>query len=98
MQQLEGAPILGPNEVESLLLTMLGFCFLVSFIAAKLDFSLALGAFLVGVMGAESEPVKRIYHQCQPLRTMFSAIFFVTIGLLIVFAVLVHARTAVLAG
>ncbi len=71
------------KDDESLLLTMLGFCFLVSFIAAKLDFSLALGAFLVGVMGAESEPLKRIYQQCLPLRTMFSAIFFVTIGLLI---------------
>ena len=71
------------KDDESLLLTMLGFCFLVAFIAAKLNFSLALGAFLVGVMGAESEPLKRIYHQCVPLRTMFSAIFFVTIGLLI---------------
>ncbi len=71
------------KDDESLLLTMLGFCFLVSFIAAKLNFSLALGAFLVGVMGAESEPLKRIYQQCLPLRTMFSAIFFVTIGLLI---------------
>jgi CPA2 family monovalent cation:H+ antiporter-2 len=71
------------KDDESLLLTMLGFCFLVSFVAAKLDFSLALGAFLVGVMGAESEPLKRIYQQCLPLRTMFSAIFFVTIGLLI---------------
>jgi CPA2 family monovalent cation:H+ antiporter-2 len=71
------------KDDESLLLTMLGFCFLVSFIAAKLNFSLALGAFLVGVMGAESEPLKRIYQQCVPLRTMFSAIFFVTIGLLI---------------
>jgi len=71
------------KDDESLLLTMLGFCFLVSFIAVKLDFSLALGAFLVGMMGAESEPLKRIYQQCVPLRTMFSAIFFVTIGLLI---------------
>lgn len=71
------------KDDESLLLTMLGCCFLVSFVAAKLDFSLALGAFLVGVMGAESEPLKRIYQQCLPLRTMFSAIFFVTIGLLI---------------
>jgi CPA2 family monovalent cation:H+ antiporter-2 len=71
------------KDDESLLLTMLGFCFFVSFIAAKLDFSLALGAFLVGVMGAESEPVKRLYQQSVPLRTMFSAIFFVTIGLLI---------------
>lgn len=71
------------KDDESLLLTMLGFCFLVSFIAAKLNFSLALGAFLVGVMGAESQPLKRIYQQCIPLRTLFSAIFFVTIGLLI---------------
>lgn len=71
------------KDDESLLLAMLGFCFLVSFTAAKLDFSLALGAFLVGVMGAESEPLKRIYQQCVPLRTLFSAIFFVTIGLLI---------------
>jgi len=71
------------KDDESLLLTMLGFCFLVSFIAAKLNFSLALGAFLVGVMGSESESLKRIYQQCVPLRTMFSAIFFVTIGLLI---------------
>jgi len=71
------------KDDESLLLTMLGFCFLVAFMAIRLDFSLALGAFLVGVMAAEAESVKRIYHQCQPLRTMFSAIFFVTIGLLI---------------
>ncbi len=71
------------KDDESLLLTMLGFCFLVAFIAAKLDFSLALGAFLVGVIGAESDSAKRLYQQCQPLRTMFSAIFFVTIGLLI---------------
>jgi len=71
------------KDDESLLLTMLGFCFLVSFIADKLSYSLALGAFLVGVMGAESEALKRIYQQCLPLRTMFSAIFFVTIGLLV---------------
>lgn len=71
------------KDDESLLLAMLGFCFLVAFVAIRLDFSLALGAFLVGVMAAEAEAVKRIYHQCQPLRTMFSAIFFVTIGLLI---------------
>lgn len=71
------------KDDESLLLTMLGFCFLASFVAAKLNFSLALGAFLVGVVGAEAEPLKRIYQQCLPLRTLFSAIFFVTIGLLI---------------
>lgn len=71
------------KDDETLLLTMLGFCFLVSFIALKLNYSLALGAFVVGVLGAESEHLRRIYQQCVPLRTMFSAIFFVTIGLLV---------------
>jgi len=71
------------KDDESLLLTILGFCFLVSFIALKLNYSLALGAFIVGVMGAESDYLRRIYQQCMPLRIMFSAIFFVTIGLLV---------------
>ncbi len=71
------------KDDESLLLAVLGFCFLVSFMAAKLKYSLPLGAFLVGVMGAESGALKRINQQCVPLRTMFSAIFFVTIGLLV---------------
>ncbi|MDD4101203.1 MAG: cation:proton antiporter [Kiritimatiellae bacterium] len=71
------------KDDETLLLTILGFCFLVSFIALRLNYSLALGAFMVGVMGAESEHLRRIYQHCIPLRTMFSAIFFVTIGLLV---------------
>lgn len=71
------------QDDESLLLATLGVCFLVAFIAFQLDFSLALGAFLIGVVVAESEPLKRIYDQCVPLRSVFSAIFFVTIGLLV---------------
>lgn len=71
------------KDDEALLLTILGFCFLVSFVADRLNFSLALGAFFIGVVAAESEPLERIYAQCVPLRTMFSAIFFVTIGLLV---------------
>ena len=39
------------KDDETLLLTLLGLCFFVSFIAFKLDYSLALGAFLVGVLG-----------------------------------------------
>lgn len=71
------------KDDEALLLTILAFCFLVSFIALQLDFSLALGAFLIGVVAAESDALKQIYEQCVPLRTVFSAIFFVTIGLLV---------------
>ena len=71
------------KDDETLLLALLGCCFLVSFIAAKLDFSLALGAFLVGVLGSGTEVRERINRLTVPLRNMFAAVFFVTIGLLV---------------
>ena len=71
------------KDDEVLLLTLLGCCFLVSFIASKLDFSLALGAFLVGVLGSGTEVRERINRLTAPLRNMFAAVFFVTIGLLV---------------
>jgi len=71
------------KDDESLLLTGLGACFLVSFIAAHLDFSLALGAFLMGILGASSDVRNRLHSLTAPLRNMFAAVFFVTIGLLV---------------
>ena len=71
------------RDDESLLLTLLGLCFFVSFIAFKLDYSLALGAFLVGILGASSDVRHRLHELAGPLRSMFSAVFFVTIGLLV---------------
>ena len=71
------------KDDETLLLTLLGCCFLVSFIAAKLDFSLALGAFLVGVLASGTEVRERIHRLTAPLRNMFAAVFFLTIGLLV---------------
>ena len=71
------------KDDETLLLTLLGCCFLVSFIAAKLDFSLALGAFLVGVLGTGTEVRERLHRLAAPLRSMFAAVFFVAIGLLV---------------
>ena len=71
------------KDDETLLLTALGACFLVSFIAARLDFSLALGAFLMGILGASSDVRSRIHSLMAPLGNMFAAVFFVTIGLLV---------------
>lgn len=71
------------RDSEALLLTTLGFCFLVSFLAFKLDYSLALGAFLVGMLGASSEVRQKLHELAAPLRNMFAAVFFVTIGLLV---------------
>lgn len=71
------------GDDEALLLTVLGFCFFVSYIALKFDFSLALGAFLVGVIGSTSDVRYRLNRLAEPLKSMFAAVFFVSIGLLV---------------
>jgi CPA2 family monovalent cation:H+ antiporter-2 len=69
------------NEV--LLVTVLGLCFGVSLLAVKLDYSVALGAFLIGALIAEAREMGRIEILTEPIRDMFSAVFFVAIGMLI---------------
>ena len=68
---------------EMLLVTVLGLCFGVSLLAAKLGYSVALGAFLIGAIIAEAREIHRVEALTEPIRDMFSAIFFVAIGLLI---------------
>ena len=69
------------NEV--LLVTVLGLCFGVSLLAVKLEYSVALGAFLIGAIIAEARELGRIEILTEPIRDMFSAVFFVAIGMLI---------------
>jgi monovalent cation:H+ antiporter-2, CPA2 family len=71
------------GDSEALLLLVLGCCFFVTYIAFKLDFSLALGAFLVGVIGSNSDVRGRLLRLADPLRSMFAAVFFLSIGLLV---------------
>ncbi|WP_118179419.1 cation:proton antiporter [Paraburkholderia phosphatilytica] len=68
---------------EMLLVAVLGFCFGFCLIVVKLGYSIALGAFLIGAIIAESRHLHRIEHLIAPLRDAFSAIFFVTIGLML---------------
>jgi CPA2 family monovalent cation:H+ antiporter-2 len=68
---------------EMLLVTVLGLCFGVSLLAVKLGYSVALGAFVIGAVVAESREIGKIEHLMEPVRDMFSAVFFVAIGLLI---------------
>ncbi len=68
---------------EMLLITVLGLCFGFCLIVVKLDYSIALGAFLIGAIMAESRALHSIERVVAPLRDMFSAIFFVTIGLML---------------
>ncbi|MBP9901195.1 MAG: cation:proton antiporter [Verrucomicrobia subdivision 3 bacterium] len=68
---------------EMLIITLLGLCFGVSLLALKLGYSVALGAFIIGAVIAEAREIHRIETLIEPVRDMFSAIFFVAIGLLI---------------
>src|SRR6185436_11938647 len=68
---------------EMLLITVLGLCFGVSLLAVELEYSVALGAFLIGAIVAEARQIARIEMLMEPVRDTFSAVFFVSIGLLI---------------
>jgi CPA2 family monovalent cation:H+ antiporter-2 len=68
---------------EVLLVAVLGTCFGISLLSAKLGYSVALGAFLCGAVIAESREIGRVQALTEPIRDMFSAVFFVAIGLLI---------------
>ncbi|WP_263146394.1 cation:proton antiporter [Pseudomonas sp. RIT-PI-AD] len=68
---------------EMLLITVLGLCFGFCLLVAKLQYSMVLGAFLVGAIMAESRQLLQIERLIEPVRDLFSAIFFVAIGLMI---------------
>lgn len=70
------------NDYALLLIVILGLAFGLSFIAQSLGLSVATGAFLAGVLVAESKtaPVARVITT--PLRDVFAALFFISIGAL----------------
>jgi CPA2 family monovalent cation:H+ antiporter-2 len=71
------------NSNEMLLVAVLGLLFGFCLLVARLGYSIALGAFVIGVIIAEAACLKRIERVIAPVRDMFSAIFFVAIGLLL---------------
>ncbi len=71
----------GSHEV--LIVAMLGMCFGLSVLGAKLGFSVALGAFLVGAVMGESKNVEVLIQKVEPLRDMFMALFFVSVGMIL---------------
>jgi CPA2 family monovalent cation:H+ antiporter-2 len=68
---------------EMLLVSTLGLCFGVTLLAMELGYSLALGAFLIGAIMAETRERARIDQLVKPVKDLFSAVFFVSIGMLI---------------
>jgi len=80
---------------EMLLIAVLGLCFGSSLLAAQLGFSVALGAFLIGAIIAETPQSHDIIKHMAPIRDMFTAVFFVSVGMLIDPAVIWEHRIAI---
>lgn len=70
------------NDYALLLIVILGFAFGLSFLANGIGLSVATGAFLAGVIVAESKSSAVARILTLPLRDMFAAIFFISIGAL----------------
>jgi K+:H+ antiporter len=70
------------NDYELLLIVILGLAFGLSFAAKLLGLSVVIGAFLAGVLVAESKSAAVARVVTIPLRDVFSAIFFISIGAL----------------
>ncbi|MEM4263157.1 MAG: cation:proton antiporter [Thermoplasmata archaeon] len=69
-----------PGEV--LLIVALGICLGLAVLSSMLGFSIAIGAFIAGMLIGESKDVDMVQIKATPLREMFAAVFFVTMGLM----------------
>lgn len=81
---------------EAVLIISLGLCFLMVVLASKAGFSPALGAFVMGSLLAETSEGERIEHVVASVKDLFSAIFFVSVGMLIEPRVIVEHWSMVL--
>ncbi|MDR2761536.1 MAG: cation:proton antiporter [Planctomycetaceae bacterium] len=75
---------------EILLIISIAFCFMMVIIAVKVGFSSALGAFVMGSLLAETVKGSKIEELIVPVKNLFSAIFFVSVGMLIDTQILVN--------
>ena len=68
---------------EILLLVSIGLCFGMVFLANAVGFSSALGAFVMGSILSETVEGEHIERIVEPLKNLFGAIFFVSVGMMI---------------
>lgn len=68
---------------ETLLVVALGLCFGMVVLAAKTGFSAAFGAFIMGSILAETIEAEHIEHLVKPVKDLFGAIFFVSVGMMV---------------
>ena len=71
---------------EALLIVSLALCFGLAMVAQELGLSAAAGAFLIGTVLGDTKYSGELLHIIVPVRDMFSALFFVSIGMLVNFS------------
>lgn len=69
------------NEIA--IVVSVGLCLMMVVLAVQAGFSAALGAFVMGSILSETDEKDRIEHLLLPVKDLFSAVFFVSIGMLI---------------
>lgn len=83
---------------ELFLLTVVAICFGTAAVSSLAGVSLALGAFLAGLVVSESHYSEQALSEVLPLRTIFNAVFFVSVGMLLDLGFLVERPLLVLAA
>ena len=68
---------------ETLLIVSLGFCCLMAVTSTQVGFSAAFGAFVMGSILAETVEADKIIRLVDPVKNLFGAIFFVSVGMLV---------------
>ena len=75
---------------ETLLVVSLGLCCLMAVISTKVGFSSAFGAFVMGSILAETVEAEKIIKVVEPVKNLFGAVFFVSVGMLVEPSILVE--------
>jgi CPA2 family monovalent cation:H+ antiporter-2 len=81
---------------ETTLVASLGICFAFALLAQYLGYSVALGAFIAGSLISESGKGHAVMELVRPVRDVFAAVFFVSVGMLIQPSLLMEYRWAIL--
>jgi len=68
---------------EVLLIVSLGLCCAMAVFSTKVGFSSAFGAFIMGSILAETVEAERIEKLVEPVKNLFGAVFFVSVGMLV---------------
>jgi len=81
---------------ETTVVAGIGIAFAFALLARSFGYSVALGAFLAGALVSESGAGKIVEHRIEPVRDVFAAVFFVSVGMLIDPVVVWHHAREVL--